>query len=133
MSSESTRVSLGEMIRRQRRIGALSMRQLSEMVGISNPYLSQIENGLRAPSEHVLRNIATSLGIPVEDLSPDHDPDGEGMARTRAAIKDDPVLSAAQRRSLLIVYESMIAARRGTELPEDDDAATVPPDAAESG
>lgn len=91
------------------------------MVGISNPYLSQIENGLRAPSDHVLRNIASSLGIPVEELSPESDPDVEGMARTRAAIKDDPVLSAAQRRSLLVVYESMIAARRGTAPPDDDE------------
>lgn len=108
------------------------MRQLSEMVGISNPYLSQIENGLRAPSEHVLRNIATSLGIPVEQLSPDVDPAHEGMVRTRAAIKDDPVLSAAQRKSLLVVYDSMIAARRGTTLPADetapDDSQFVPSD-----
>lgn len=119
MSRESTRISLGEMIRRQRQIGELSMRQLSEMVGISNPYLSQIENGLRAPSEHVLRNIASSLGIPVEDLSPDDRHEQEGMARTRGAIKDDPVLSAAQRRALLVVYESMIAAGRGTGLPDE--------------
>lgn len=95
------------------------MRQLSEMVGISNPYLSQIENGLRAPSEHVLRNIASSLGIPVEDLSPGDRHEQEGMARTRGAIKDDPVLSAAQRRALLVVYESMIAAGRGTGLPDE--------------
>jgi transcriptional regulator with XRE-family HTH domain len=53
--------ALGEIIRRQRELSAMSMRQFSELVGISNPYLSQIERGLREPSERVLESIATAL------------------------------------------------------------------------
>ncbi|MEP6562472.1 MAG: helix-turn-helix transcriptional regulator, partial [Nakamurella sp.] len=53
-SSWSESLSLGEMIRRQREIAALPMRQLAAMSGISNPYLSQIERGLRDPSDQVL-------------------------------------------------------------------------------
>ena len=57
----SESLSLGEMIRRQREIAALPMRQLAAMAGISNPYLSQIERGLRDPSDQVLNAIADSL------------------------------------------------------------------------
>ena len=54
---------LGEFIREQRRIGHLSLRKLSEMAGISNPYLSQIERGLRKPSADILRPIAAALHV----------------------------------------------------------------------
>ena len=53
---------LGEFIREQRRVGHLSLRKLSEMAGISNPYLSQIERGLRKPSAEILQQIARALG-----------------------------------------------------------------------
>src|SRR6185436_6530525 len=59
---------LGEIIRRQRELSALSMRQFADLVGISNPYLSQIERGLRDPSEKVLEGIAKSLQISVDTL-----------------------------------------------------------------
>lgn len=59
---------MGAYIRQQRRIADLSMRQMSAMVGISNPYLSQIERGLRAPSEAVAAGIATALGVGVDEL-----------------------------------------------------------------
>ena len=55
------RPSIGETIRRQRELSKVSMRQFAEMAGISNPYLSQIERGLREPSERVLEAIAESL------------------------------------------------------------------------
>ena len=61
-------LSMGELIRRQRELAALPMRQLATMVGISNPYLSQIERGLRAPSEQVLEAIATNLRTTAEEL-----------------------------------------------------------------
>src|SRR5919112_1807423 len=54
---------LGEIIRRQRELQELSMRQLADLVGISNPYLSQIERGLREPSEKVLESIAQNLEL----------------------------------------------------------------------
>ena len=61
---ESSGNVIGEIIRRQRELAELSMRQVAAMAGISNPYLSQIEHGLRAPSADVLETIATTLGIP---------------------------------------------------------------------
>ena len=61
-------LTLGEIIRRQRELAELPMRQLAAMVGISNPYLSQIERGLRAPSDHVLRSIADSLQTSADAL-----------------------------------------------------------------
>ena len=61
---------VGELIRRQRELAELSMRQVAAMAGISNPYLSQIEHGLRAPSADVLEGIAATLGVPVDSLRP---------------------------------------------------------------
>ena len=61
--ARSTPPTLGEFIRRQREINELSMRQLARMVGISNPYLSQIERGLREPSDRVLEAIARQLEV----------------------------------------------------------------------
>ena len=59
---------LGEFIREQRNLGQLSLRKLSEMAGISNPYLSQIERGLRHPSAEILQQIARALEISAETL-----------------------------------------------------------------
>jgi len=61
-------LSLGEIIRRQRELASLPMRQLAAMSGISNPYLSQIERGLREPSEQVLHAIAESLKVSADEL-----------------------------------------------------------------
>ncbi|MBB2893649.1 helix-turn-helix domain-containing protein [Flexivirga oryzae] len=102
--------SLGELIRKQRQLAELPMRQLASMVGISNPYLSQIENGLRAPSEQVLDNIARSLGLSPEDLRLEEDEETE--SDLRAAMKADRSLTAAQRRALVEVYDAMVAANR---------------------
>ena len=60
--------ALGEIIRRQRELAELSMRQFAELAGISNPYLSQIERGLRAPSEQVLDAIAKTLRVSADAL-----------------------------------------------------------------
>jgi transcriptional regulator with XRE-family HTH domain len=108
--------ALGEIIRRQRELSAMSMRQFSELVGISNPYLSQIERGLREPSERVLESIATALrttsdalyeqaGIDVDE------PEAEGPS-VPDAVKADPRLNAAQRRALLAVYQAFVEAPR---------------------
>jgi transcriptional regulator with XRE-family HTH domain len=102
--------ALGEFIRRQRELQELSMRQFAEMVGISNPYLSQIERGLRAPSEGVLNAIAESLQTSAEamreqaGLAPEGDADHDSAVVD--AIKADPRLTASQRRALLEVYKS---------------------------
>ncbi|GAB3308916.1 helix-turn-helix domain-containing protein [Epidermidibacterium keratini] len=105
MDEDPQASSLGEMIRKQRELASLTMRQLSKMAGISNPYLSQIEHGLREPSQAVLREIATSLGIDPDELQPEAEEIG-----VRDAIAADPGLTAAQRRALTEVYTSMIAA-----------------------
>jgi transcriptional regulator with XRE-family HTH domain len=99
---------VGEFIRRQRELQELTMRQLADRVGISNPYLSQIERGLRAPSERVLNSIVDQLELSAEALQDyaqrtrEHE-DGEESAVVRA-VRDDPSLTARQRQALLEVY-----------------------------
>jgi transcriptional regulator with XRE-family HTH domain len=100
--------ALGEFIRRQRELQEVSMRQFAEMAGISNPYLSQIERGLRAPSETVLNAIAGSLQTSVDALREQagvpREPDG--ASPVIEAIRTDRLLTPAQRRALLEVYKS---------------------------
>jgi transcriptional regulator with XRE-family HTH domain len=103
---------LGEYIRRQRELQQLSMRRLAALAGISNPYLSQIERGLRDPSEKVLDALARNLELSAEALQAHTGPakdagdDGEAVVD---AIRADPRLTAAQRRALLEVYRSFTA------------------------
>jgi transcriptional regulator with XRE-family HTH domain len=102
---------LGEFIRAQRELSELSMRQLAAMSGISAPYLSQIEHGLRAPSERVLRSIAQGLKVSADVLL-EHagtEQDDERDSAVVAAIREDPNLTAAQRRSLIEIYEAFVA------------------------
>jgi transcriptional regulator with XRE-family HTH domain len=105
MAKEPTasELTLGEIIRRQRELAELPMRQLAALAGISNPYLSQIERGLRAPSEHVLNAIADSLQMSADVFRTNRTEAGDASA-VAAAIEADPDLSASQRRSLLEAY-----------------------------
>lgn len=106
-------MSLGEMIRRQREMAALPMRQLAAMAGISNPYLSQIERGLRDPSDQVLNAIADSLQMSADSLRPpppEPDMDADPTAVVQA-IRADPDLTSQQRRAL---EESYLAFRQVT-------------------
>ncbi len=100
--------SLGEFIREQRRVGHLSLRKLSEMAGISNPYLSQIERGLRKPSAEILRQIANALEISSETLYVRAGILDERQDTTdvRAEIRRDPSLTEDQKRTLVQIYES---------------------------
>jgi transcriptional regulator with XRE-family HTH domain len=124
--AESSENLVGELIRRQRELAALPLRQLASLAGISNPYLSQIEHGLRAPSAAVLETIAATLGVPPETLHPradddhgseqDHDHDEEqptGHTSFVAAISTDPGLTARQRRALTEIYTAMTEATAG--------------------
>jgi transcriptional regulator with XRE-family HTH domain len=99
---------LGQFIRRQRELQELSMRQFADMAGISNPYLSQIERGIRAPSEAVLDAIAASLQTSAEALREEAGvaPKSERGSAVIDAIHADDQLTAAQRRALLEVYKS---------------------------
>jgi len=108
--------SLGEIIRRQRELNALSMRQFSQMVGISNPYLSQIERGLREPSEPVVEAIAKSLEMSADAL---YEQAGWAAAEEESdevpvieAIRADTSLTGRQRQALVEIYEAF-AARNG--------------------
>ena len=108
-------LSLGEIIRRQRELAALPMRQLAAAVGISNPYLSQIERGLREPSEAVLDAIAESLATTADALyaeagyvEPEDDVDEDGSLLD--AIEAAEELTAAQRRALSEVYRGFVDA-----------------------
>jgi transcriptional regulator with XRE-family HTH domain len=107
---------LGEFIRHQREMQELSMRRLAELAGISNPYLSQIERGLRDPSEKVVEAIARNLEISADALyargrrGHEEDDDGEESAVV-AAIRADPKLSARQRSALLEVYDAFTGGR----------------------
>ena len=123
--------TLGEIIRRQRELSAMSMRQFAELVGISNPYLSQIERGLREPSEKVVEAIARNLDVSADVLyrQAGLDPEGteEEEPATRVAIREDPRLSPRQRQALLEVYDAFVGggrpARRRRRRPEDGDGA----------
>ena len=105
--------SLGEFIRRQRELHELSMRQVADMAGISNPYLSQIEHGLREPSERVIDALARTLDLSAETL---HQQAGrraedDGPSEVEAAIEQDARLTLRQRRALLEVYRSFTGRR----------------------
>ncbi|GAA4811403.1 helix-turn-helix transcriptional regulator [Actinomycetospora chlora] len=121
---EDHRRALGGFIRSQRKLARLSLRQLSALSNISNPYLSQIERGLHEPSVRVLHAIAEALDISAENLllqaglvreqaagnGVGH-PDGVGVTdtSTERAIRADSRLSDAQKEALISVYRSYTA------------------------
>jgi transcriptional regulator with XRE-family HTH domain len=100
--------SIGEYIREQRKRAEVSLRQLAEVTGVSNPYLSQIERGLRKPSAEILQQIAKGLRISAEVLYVQAGILDEREADTdvEAAIRADAALSERQKQVLLDIYES---------------------------
>ncbi|HKY14247.1 MAG TPA: helix-turn-helix transcriptional regulator [Microthrixaceae bacterium] len=99
---------LGEFIREQRNVGQMSLRKLSELAGVSNPYLSQIERGLRKPSAEILQQIARALEISSETLYVRagilDEPDGTlDLVRE---IRRDPRITEDQKKTLVRIYES---------------------------
>jgi transcriptional regulator with XRE-family HTH domain len=116
MTEESPKSSnlLGAFIRAQRQMANLSLRELSAMTEVSNPYLSQVERGLSEPSARVLKSIAQALNLSAEalfaqaGLMPESTrPDDNA---TETALRTDPRLSDSQKRALLAVYRSYIGA-----------------------
>jgi transcriptional regulator with XRE-family HTH domain len=103
--------SLGDFIRTQRELSAMSMREFARAAGISNPYLSQIERGLRAPSEQVLQAIADALKVSADTLHQQagRARDDEGPSAVEEAIREDPVLTGRQRQAMLEVYRAFTA------------------------
>jgi transcriptional regulator with XRE-family HTH domain len=100
--------SIGDYIREQRQRAKVSLRQLAEATGVSNPYLSQIERGLRKPSAEILQQIAKGLRISAEALYVQAGilDDRETDTDVQAAIHADVALSERQKQVLLDIYES---------------------------
>jgi transcriptional regulator with XRE-family HTH domain len=100
---------VGTYIREQRRNAQLSLRKLAERAGVSNPYLSQIERGLRQPSAKILKGIATALQVSAESIFTqagilDGGPDDRSSDVLRAIFRDSE-LTDRQRRELAESYE----------------------------
>ncbi len=124
--------SLGEYIREQRTSAEVSLRQLAKSAGVSNPYLSQVERGLKKPSAEILGQIAGALRISAETLyvragllEP-----REGDAVVTDAIHADQTLSERQRQVLLEIYaafqnENAVIREATTTSPDDADTITV--------
>jgi transcriptional regulator with XRE-family HTH domain len=100
--------SIGDYIRQQREQARISLRQLAEQAGVSNPYLSQIERGLRKPSAEILQQIAKGLRISAEALYVQAGilEDRPGDSGVRAALLTDPQLTERQKQVLIEIYES---------------------------
>lgn len=104
--------TLGGYLREQRDAAGMSLRQLAEQAGVSNPYLSQIERGLRKPSAEVLQQLAKALRISAEQVYVQAGilkPDDDQVRSVELAVLADPVLSARQKQALLAVYQSFRA------------------------
>ncbi|MGH3186783.1 MAG: helix-turn-helix domain-containing protein [Streptosporangiaceae bacterium] len=102
------RNSIGEYIKEQREQAGKSMRQLAQAAGVSNPYLSQIERGLRKPSADILQQIAKGLRISAEALYVQAGilEDRPADSGVRSALLADPELSERQKQVLIEIYES---------------------------
>jgi transcriptional regulator with XRE-family HTH domain len=116
--------NLGEYLREQRRNAQLSLRQLADAAGVSNPYLSQIERGLRKPSAEVLQQVAKALRISAETLYVragilDAERDRDEV-ETRAVILADPTLTERQKQVLLQIYVSF-RKENGFEIADGDE------------
>jgi transcriptional regulator with XRE-family HTH domain len=105
--------SLGDYLKEQRRNAELSLRQLADLTGVSNPYLSQIERGLRKPSAEVLQQLAKALRVSAEVLyvragllDPTDADTAQHDDAVEVAIRADRVLTERQKRVLLDIYES---------------------------
>jgi transcriptional regulator with XRE-family HTH domain len=127
--------SLGDYLKEQRLASRLSLRQLASQAGVSNPYLSQIERGLRKPSADVLQQIAKALRISAEQLyvragivSPE-----EGVVGSvEIAVLSDVGLTERQKQSLLDVYSSFIASNAAQQFQDDETTPPAPPHNQES-
>jgi len=130
---------LGEFIREQRSVARLSVRRLSDMAGISNPYLSQIERGLRRPSAEILQQIARALRISAETLYVRAGIlDARDSDRNLAdSILAEPSLTEDQKRTLLRIYlsfrrENEAFRRENEAFRRENEAVTAPAEAGRS-
>ncbi|SDS42282.1 helix-turn-helix domain-containing protein [Microlunatus soli] len=104
--------SLGEFIASQRRAARLTLRQLADQAGVSNPYLSQIERGLRKPSAEVLQQLSRALRISAAQLyvrAGILDPEEHESTSVEVAVLADNAINERQKRVLIDVYTSFVA------------------------
>ena len=108
--------NLGDYIREQRSAAQISLRQLASLAGVSNPYLSQIERGLKKPSAEILQQLAKGLEVSAESLYvragilDERHGHETGALDTRAVIGADPELTDRQKAALLDIYDSFVGA-----------------------
>lgn len=118
LSMQKTVEGLGDYLREQRGQAQMSLRQLSELTDVSNPYLSQIERGLRRPSAEVLQQIAKALRISAESLyvrAGILDADESGARMVEDAIALDVRLTERQKSALLDIYRSFVGTDEATD------------------
>lgn len=116
--------SLGEFLRDQRKSAQMSLRQLAEQAGVSNPYLSQIERGLRKPSAEILQQIAKGLRISAEQLyvrAGILDERTESDQAVESALLADTAITERQKRALLEIYRSF----RAENLRDEHETSTT--------
>ncbi|HZE66093.1 MAG TPA: helix-turn-helix transcriptional regulator [Sporichthyaceae bacterium] len=119
---------LGDYLKEQRNNAQLSIRQLAAAAGVSNPYLSQIERGIRKPSAGVLQQIAKALRISAEQLyvhaglldATDPELRDSGGQEVAVAVLGDPALNERQKRVLLDIYASFRKENAAVENREDE-------------
>jgi len=129
--AEDRAYDLGAFIREQRSSARLSLRRLSDLAGISNPYLSQIERGLRKPSAEILQQIAKALRISAETLYVRAGilEDREGEHDLAGEILRDPFITEDQKQTLIKVYLSFRHENERDQADEADSPEEVPPPA----
>ncbi len=106
--------AFGNYLRSQRKLAQLTLRELSDLAEVSNPYLSQLERGLHQPSVRVIKSLATALNLSAETLlaqaaglDADNGENPDGVSDTESTIRADANLSDEQKAALLEVYRSM--------------------------
>jgi transcriptional regulator with XRE-family HTH domain len=121
--SESSE-SLGKLIREQRTLARLSLRELAGLTKVSNAYLSQVERGIHEPSLRVLSALSEALNVPFESMVPSTPPKAGAAAGSSLedAIRLDPALSSDEKLALLTIYRSMVRARETTSGAADEAA-----------
>jgi transcriptional regulator with XRE-family HTH domain len=124
---------IGSFIRDLRQTAKISLRQLADRAGVSNPYLSQIENGLRKPSAEVLQQIASALRVSTPAMYLRAGLlDSEGQLGVLAAIAADSELTIAQKQSLSQIYETFRNENLRNRPDEADEAPPTSPLAEET-
>jgi transcriptional regulator with XRE-family HTH domain len=112
-----TFANIGDFIRQQREAAEVSVRQLAKAAGVSNPYLSQIERGLRKPSAEILQQLAKALSVSAETLYVRAGLLDEDSSRkfTAETIANDPDLTDEQKTQMLEMYSNFLLANSSKE------------------